>query len=99
MVSNNMIPQYNLHFPRTMRLHLDLNATPAVDSSEDFVADFRRSDSSLEVQSASTHGEVVAVALIGERSRIASGLSPSRGCRCLLRYELSCNEKLCYPAS
>jgi hypothetical protein len=28
MVSNNMIPQYHLHFPRTMRLHLDLNATP-----------------------------------------------------------------------
>jgi hypothetical protein len=29
MVSNNMIPQHHLHFPRTMRLHLDLNATPA----------------------------------------------------------------------
>jgi hypothetical protein len=33
MVSNNMIPQYHLHFLRTMRLHLDLNATPAANSS------------------------------------------------------------------
>jgi len=62
MVSNNMIPQYHLHFLRTMRLHLDLNATPAANSSEDFVADFRGSESSLKVQSASTHGEAVAVA-------------------------------------
>ncbi len=66
MVSNNMIPQYHLHFPRTMRLHLDLNATPAANNSEDFVADFRGSESSLEVQSASTHGEVVAVASLSE---------------------------------
>jgi hypothetical protein len=66
MVSNNMIPQYHLHFPRTMRLHLDLNATSAANSSEDFVADFRGSESSLEVQSASTHGEVVAVAPLSE---------------------------------
>jgi hypothetical protein len=66
MVSNNMIPQYHLHFPRTMRLHLDLNATPAANSSEDFVADFRGSESSLQVQSASTHGEVVAVAPLSE---------------------------------
>jgi len=66
MVSNNMIPQYHLHFPRTTRLHLDLNATPAANSSEDFVADFRGSESSLEVQSASTHGEVVAVAPLSE---------------------------------
>jgi hypothetical protein len=57
-----MIPQYHLHFPRTTRLHLDLNATPAANSSEDFVADFRGSESSLEVQSASTHAEVLAVA-------------------------------------
>jgi len=41
MVSNNMIQQFHLHFPRTMRLHLDLNATPAANSSEEFVADFR----------------------------------------------------------
>jgi hypothetical protein len=66
MVSNNMIPQYHLHFPRTTRLHLDLNATPAANSSEDFVADFRGSESSLEVQSASTHAEVVAVAPLSE---------------------------------
>jgi hypothetical protein len=66
MVSNNMIPQYHLHFPRTMRLHLDLNATPAANSSEHFVADFRGSESSLVVQSASTHGEVVAVAPLSE---------------------------------
>jgi hypothetical protein len=66
MVSNNMIPQYHLHFPRNMRFHLDLNATPAANSSEDFVADFRGSESSLEVQSASTHGEVVAVAPLSE---------------------------------
>jgi hypothetical protein len=62
MVSNNMIPQYHLHFP----LHLDLNATPAANSSEDLVADFRGSESSLEVQSASTHGQVVAVAPLSE---------------------------------
>ncbi len=49
-----------------MRLHLDLNATPAANSSEDFVADFRGAESSLEVQSASTHGEVVAVAPLSE---------------------------------
>jgi hypothetical protein len=49
-----------------MRLHLDLNATPAANSSEDFVADFRVSESSLKVQSASTHGEVVAVAPLSE---------------------------------
>ncbi len=66
MVSNNMIPQYHLHFPRTMRLHLDLNATPAANSSEDFVADFRGSESSLQVQSASTYGEVIAVAPLSE---------------------------------
>ncbi len=66
MVSKNMIPQYHLHFPRTMRLHLDLNATPAANSSEEFVAEFRGSESSLEVQSASTHGEVVAVAPLSE---------------------------------
>jgi hypothetical protein len=100
MVSNNMIPQYHLHFPRTMRLHLDLNATPAANSSEDFVADFRGSESSLEVQSASTHGEVVAVASLSESDlELHFGLYPSRGCRCLLRYKLSCSEKLCYPAS
>ncbi len=66
MVSNNMIPQYHLHFPRTTRLHLDLNATPAANSSEDFVADFRGLESSLEVQSGSTHAEVVAVAPLSE---------------------------------
>jgi hypothetical protein len=66
MVSNNMIPQYHLPFPPTMRLHLDLNATLAANSSEDLVADFRGSESSLEVQSASTHGEVVAVAPLSE---------------------------------
>jgi hypothetical protein len=66
MVNNNMIPQYHLHFPRTMSLHLDLNATPAANSSEDFVADFRGSESSFEVQSASTHGEVVTVVPLSE---------------------------------
>jgi hypothetical protein len=51
-----------------MRLHLDLNAMPAANNSEDFVADFRGSESSLEVQSASTHGEVVAVAPLSDSS-------------------------------
>jgi hypothetical protein len=49
-----------------MRLHLDLNATPAAYSSEDFVANFRGSERSLEVQSAFTHGQFVAVAPVSE---------------------------------
>jgi hypothetical protein len=49
-----------------MRLHLDLNATPAANSSEDFVGHFKASESSLEVQSVSTHREVVAVAPLSE---------------------------------
>jgi hypothetical protein len=39
---------------------------PRLNSSENLVVDFRGSESSLEVQSASTHGQVVAAAPLSE---------------------------------